>query len=113
LEKLKEMGVSFLEKMGYGKNPYLIYHHGDTANTHIHLVSTRVDKQGQKVDDAFEKIRSQKVMQEIMSLDPVYEAKTTMEKAMSYRFSTEAQFRLLLERQRYILREYAMTAKHK
>jgi len=105
LDKLKEMGVSFLEKMGYGKNPYLIYHHGDTANTHIHLVSTRVDKQGQKVVDAFEKIRSQKVMQEILSLDPVYEAKTTMEKTMGYRFSTEAQFRLLLERQGYILRE--------
>lgn len=105
LDKLKEIGVSFLEKMGYGKNPYLIYHHADTANTHIHLVSTRLDKQGQKVDDAFEKIRSQKVMQEILSLDPVYEAKTTMEKAMGYRYSTEAQFRLLLERQGYILRE--------
>jgi len=77
LEKLKEIGVTFLEKIGFGKNPYLIYHHGDTTNTHIHLVSTRVDKQGQKVDDAFEKIRSQKVMQEILSLDPVYEAKTT------------------------------------
>ncbi len=83
----------------------MIYHHGDTANTHIHIVSTRVDKQGQKVDDAFEKIRSQKVMQEILSLDPAYEAKTTMEKAMVYRFSTDAQFGLLLERQGYIPRE--------
>ncbi|MDZ7606863.1 MAG: relaxase/mobilization nuclease domain-containing protein [Cyclobacteriaceae bacterium] len=105
LDKLKEIGVSFLDKMGYGKNPYLIYHHGDTGNTHIHLVSTRVNKQGQKVDDAFEKIRSQKVMQELLSLDPAYEAKTKIEKALGYSFSTEAQFRLLLEQTGYILRE--------
>ena len=105
VDKLMHIGEHFLEKMGYGKNPYLIYHHGDTDNTHIHLVSTRVDKNGNKVDDRFEKLRSQKVMHEILSRDPLYEADTALASALSYNFSTGAQFKLLLELQGFKLTE--------
>ena len=91
--------------MGYGKNPFLIYHHADTDNSHIHLVSTLVDKQGTKVDDSFEKIRSQQVLQEILQLDPAYDMKSGLEEALNYRFSTEAQFRLLMELKGFHLRE--------
>lgn len=104
-DKLMNVGVQYLEKMGYGNNPYLIYHHADTDNTHIHLVSTRVDKNGKKVDDSFEKIRSQKVMHEILSRDPLYEADTSISNALKYTFSTEAQFKLLLELQGFKVRE--------
>jgi hypothetical protein len=96
-DELRQIGEQYLEKMGYGKNPYLIYHHDDTDNTHIHLVSTRVDKSGRKVDDSYEKLRSQKVMHEILSRDPIYEAAAALSNAMKYNFSTEAQFKLLLE----------------
>jgi hypothetical protein len=104
-DQLADIGVKYLECMGYGKNPYLIYHHSDTENTHIHLVSSRVDKSGKKIDDTFEKIRSQKVLQEILLQDPKYEAETSIAESLKYHFSTQAQFRLLLELRGFHLRE--------
>jgi hypothetical protein len=105
IDQLADIGVNYLEAMGYGKNPYLIYHHSDTDNRHIHLVSTRVDKNGVRVNDSFEKIRSQKVLQEILMHDPKYEADARIADALSYNFSTKAQFKLLLELNRFHLRE--------
>ncbi len=72
--------------MGYGDNPYLIYCHADTKNNHVHMVSTRVDKNGNKVDDTFEKIRSQKVLQEILNQDPHMEANAYLENAQAFIF---------------------------
>lgn len=106
VENMAKIGKLFLEKMGYGQNPYLIYHHSDTDNTHIHLVSTRVDKNGFKIDDAFEKIRAQKAMLEIRALDPKYEADMAVKKAMQYNFSTIAQFKLLLELQGFKIKAH-------
>ena len=97
LDKLRNIGVQFLRAMGYGNNPYLIYHHSDTNHRHIHLISTRVDRSGKKVDDRFEKLRSQKVMHEILMRDPHYEADQCLDQALKYQFSTFAQFKLLLE----------------
>lgn len=105
LDQLVDAGKVYLDKMGYGQNPYLIYHHADTANTHIHIISTRVDKNGLKVDDSFERLRSQKVMHEILSRDPLYEADHSIKQALTYQLSTEAQFRLLLELQGFTLRD--------
>ena len=51
-EELTIMAEKYLKAMGYGSNPYLIYFHNDTENNHVHMVSTRVDKQGNKVDEA-------------------------------------------------------------
>ena len=105
VEKLMDVGVQYLDEMGYGNNPYLIYHHDDTDNTHIHLVTIRVDKNGLKVDDSFEKLRSQKVMHEIHLRDPLYEAVIGISSALKYNFSTEDQFKLLLELQGFKVRE--------
>ena len=98
-EELIEIAEVYLKSMGYGENPYLIYFHADTKNNHVHMVSTRVDKNGNKVDDTYEKIRSQKVLQEILNQDPHLEAKAALENALSFNFSTKAQFKLLLEEQ--------------
>lgn len=98
-EELKYIAVEYLDKMGYGKNPFLIYSHSDTENNHVHLVSTRVDKNGKKVNDKFEKIRSQTALQEILRQDPKQEAITAISKALGFNFSTQAQYKLLLELQ--------------
>ncbi len=96
-EQLTEIGRKYLKMMGYGDNPYLIYAHYDTDNNHVHLVSTRVDKSGNKVDDRFENIRSQKVMAKIMQQDHSRDASADLKKALSYRFSTIPQFLLIME----------------
>ncbi|ARS38025.1 relaxase/mobilization nuclease domain-containing protein [Pontibacter actiniarum] len=98
-EELLEIAEEYLQRMGYHDNPYLIYFHSDTAHNHVHMVSTRVSKEGKKVNDKYENVRSQKVMQEILMQDVAYEVKAYLRKTLAYGFSSEAQFKLLLERE--------------
>ena len=57
-EQLAELAEKYMQKMGYGDQPYIVYKHGDTHNTHIHIVSTCVDEQGRKISDSYEHRRS-------------------------------------------------------
>lgn len=96
-DQLKDIALQYIEKMGYINNPFLIYSHKDTLNNHVHIVSTRVDKLGNKIDDSFENIRSQKIMNEILKVDIEIKAKQDQIQALKYNFSTIAQYKLLLE----------------
>ncbi|WP_353148504.1 conjugal transfer protein MobB [Chryseobacterium sp.] len=51
----------YMDKMGYGEQPYVIFKHNDIDRTHIHIVSTSVDKNGNKIPDSFEKRRSMEI----------------------------------------------------
>ncbi|MHA6250056.1 relaxase/mobilization nuclease domain-containing protein [Pontibacter sp. CAU 1760] len=95
--ELKDIAEQYLERMGYAENPYLIYFHTDTANNHVHIVSSRVNAEGRKIDDSFERTRSQKAMKEILLQDVGEEIKAHVTKALAYNFSTPVQFKLLLE----------------
>lgn len=96
-EQLKEIGIEYLRKMGYSNSPYFMYFHKDTDNNHIHIVASRIDNNGNKVSDKYEKIRSQDVMNQIMNVNLKQEAKEIVNYAMEYNFSTIAQFKLLVE----------------
>lgn len=96
-EELKEIAEKWTEKMGYGNQPYLIYGHGDTDNNHVHIVSVRVDSTGKKIDHNFEKLRSQRVLNEIMKLDYKEQMEKDYKNYSSYNFSTVQQFKLLFE----------------
>ncbi|WP_181308832.1 relaxase/mobilization nuclease domain-containing protein [Rufibacter sp. XAAS-G3-1] len=98
-KQLTEIAEQYLDEMGYGGNPFLIYFHSDTANNHVHIVSSRVNDQGKKINDSFEGRRSQAVIQKILGADLAYEVKSHVDKAMRYNFSSEAQFKMLLEAQ--------------
>lgn len=61
-EKLVEISKEYMEKMGYGKQPYIIYRHDDTAHPHVHILSTRVDIHSKaKINDSHERYRSQDI----------------------------------------------------
>ncbi len=85
-EDLKNVALQYINKMGYGNNPYMIYFHSDTENNHVHIVSTRVQKNGQKVKDNMEAVRSQKVINQIMNVDLSFKAKDDISKAWSFLF---------------------------
>jgi hypothetical protein len=102
---LTEIATEWLKKMGYGDQPYLIVFHSDTENNHVHIVTTRIDRQGKKISSAFEKVRGSQHLNNILGLDEKHSAKQDIEKALSYSFSTQPQFRMILESQGYHLRE--------
>lgn len=102
---LTQIATEWLNKMGYGGQPYLVIFHKDTANNHVHIVTTRVDRQGKKISSAFEKIRGSQHLNNILGPDEKHSAKQDIEKALTYSFSTKAQFMMILESQGYVFRE--------
>ena len=64
-EQLKRMGEEYMQKMGYGDQPTLIYRHEDTHHPHIHIVSVSVDIDGKKVSDSNAKRRSNAIRKEM------------------------------------------------
>ncbi|WP_316738451.1 relaxase/mobilization nuclease domain-containing protein [Pedobacter aquatilis] len=99
--ELTEMAEKWLEGMGYARQPYLLIFHSDTANNHIHMVSTRVDIDGRKIKDSFERIRAYEVLKSIEKVKDQDVAIKDRNKIFDYGFSTIAQARLLLELKGY------------
>ncbi len=64
-EQLTEIGQKYMERLGYGSQPYMIFKHEDIDRQHIHIVSTRVRADGSLVPDSFEKDRSNKIRREL------------------------------------------------
>lgn len=86
--ELAEFAESFMDKMGYGQQPYFVYFHHDTANNHVHILSTRINRFGIAISDSFDKMRMQHVADEILGITPDKEK----QKVFSYKFKTEGQF---------------------
>lgn len=57
-ERLKQLAKEYMELMGYGDQPYVVFKHTDIERTHIHIVSICVDRNGRKLPDSYEKLRS-------------------------------------------------------
>ena len=60
-EQLVQIAKEYMEALGYGKQPYIVFKHNDIAREHIHIVSLRVDSRGKKINDKFEKRRSKQI----------------------------------------------------
>ena len=60
-ETLMQIAREYMEALGYGNQPYIVFKHNDIAREHIHIVSLRVDGEGRKINDKFEKRRSKKI----------------------------------------------------
>lgn len=104
-QQLIEIAEQWLNKMGYSKQPYLVVFHKDTDNNHVHIVTTRIDKEGKKINSGFEKNRAIQQLNSILDINPSQNAKADIEKALSYSYSTRAQFKMILEAQGYKITE--------
>ena len=64
-EELTQIAKEYMEALGYGNQPYIVFKHNDIVREHIHIVSLRVDSRGQKINDKFEKRRSKKITDDL------------------------------------------------
>ena len=98
-DELIEFAHKYLKEMGYGEEgqPLLIYAHYDTNNHHIHIVTSRIDPQGKKIEHDNERLRSQAVINKIMGLNPQDEVKKAIQESLAYSFDTLGQFQAILE----------------
>ena len=60
-EALSRIAAEYMEALGYGAQPYIVFRHNDIPRAHIHIVSLRVDSEGRKIDDRFERRRSKRI----------------------------------------------------
>ncbi|WP_276348955.1 relaxase/mobilization nuclease domain-containing protein [Daejeonella sp. JGW-45] len=102
-EQLTDIAEQWLKGMGYRNQPYLLIFHKDTKNNHIHMVTTRVGKDGRKISDSYEKIRAYQVLNRVLGMDENKVAIADIQNALLYSFSTRAQFMMILEAQGYAL----------
>ena len=64
-EQLREIACEYMERMGYGNQPYIVFKHKDIERQHLHIVSLRVDEQGCKLPHDFEARRSMEILRDL------------------------------------------------
>jgi hypothetical protein len=48
-EKLAEIAVVYMQKIGFAEQPFLVYQHKDAGHPHIHIISTNIQKNGKRI----------------------------------------------------------------
>ncbi|MDD4413779.1 MAG: conjugal transfer protein MobB [Oscillospiraceae bacterium] len=64
-EQLVEIAGHYMDRMGWGGQPYIIFKHSDIEREHIHIVSVQVDSEGRKINDKLWKTRSVAITEEL------------------------------------------------
>ncbi len=64
-EQLTEIAEKYMERMGWGEQPYIVFEHTDIDRQHIHIVSVQVGQDGRKVKDSRRNERSVAVTEEL------------------------------------------------
>ena len=64
-QQLSDIAKEYMQKLGYGGQPYLVYKHTDIERHHIHIVGLRVDENGRPLNDRFEHRRSKQITREL------------------------------------------------
>ena len=64
-EQMSEIAQEYMDKMGYGDQPYLIYKHEDLDRHHLHIVSVNIDETGKKLDSNYDYKRSKDITREL------------------------------------------------
>ena len=97
-DALLDFARLYLKEMGYGEDgqPLLAYAHSDTANTHIHIITSRVAPDGHKINDSNERRRSREAINRLLGHDIKAKLEADMIVASQYRISSLAQYKSVL-----------------
>ena len=96
--ELLDFAHRYLKEMGYAEpgQPWLIYSHHDTGNTHLHIITSRVAPDGRKIAHSHERRRSQEVIDRILGNDRKKKTEDDIDAARQYTFSSFAQFKAIM-----------------
>lgn len=64
-EKFIDISENYLNKMGFNNQPYLIVRHFDSANPHVHIITTRVKENTKLIDSKNDRWKNKKVARSI------------------------------------------------
>ncbi|AZA85461.1 relaxase [Chryseobacterium shandongense] len=76
-ESFMMLAQDYMQEMGYGEQPFVVFKHMDIDRSHIHIVSVCVDEDGKKISDRFERRRSMEVCR---ALEKKYGLSSAIEK---------------------------------
>lgn len=121
--ELADIAREYMDKLGYGNQPYMVYKHEDIDRHHLHIVSVRVDENGKLLDNAFNYHRSKAIaraleqkyglhpaerqratkQEPIKKVDPIkgnvkQQVGNVARSLMHYHFQSLGEFRALLSR---------------
>ena len=63
--ELQDIAREYLEKLGFGNQPYLVFKHEDIGRHHLHIVTVRVDENGKCISDKNNYYRSKQITREL------------------------------------------------
>lgn len=49
-QTLRDITATYMEKIGFGDQPYLVYRHFDAAHDHIHIATVNIRPNGERID---------------------------------------------------------------
>lgn len=64
-EKFSEIAQEYMQKLGYGNQPFIVYKHEDIDRHHLHIVSVKVDETGKMIRDNFQHRLSMRICREL------------------------------------------------
>jgi hypothetical protein len=63
--QLSEIAEKYMERMGWGDQPYIVFKHSDIEREHIHIVSVQVGRDGRKIKDGKRNERSVAITEQL------------------------------------------------
>ena len=68
-EKLTQIAANYMEGIGFGNQPYLVYNHFDAAHPHVHILTTSIQSNGKRIPlHNLGRVQSEKAREEVEQL---------------------------------------------
>lgn len=64
-EQLADIAQKYMERMGWGGQPYIVFKHTDIDREHIHIVTVQVARDGRKIKDSMRNERSVAITEQL------------------------------------------------
>jgi hypothetical protein len=81
VDTLNRIASQYMEKIGFGDQPYLVYQHTDAAHPHVHIVTTLIQESGKRIPIHYlGKNQSEKARKEIETAFGLVQAQSKTKK---------------------------------